>query len=141
MVRLTALYCLAHVPISCFIEDHLGNRPGTSWFLQKRHSRISHFLLASSRAPETQAGKGMEFAYLAEVLSHITPFLKAPQPLSESAQMCIHHTPGLGAVTQSKICRSLKTKPFSRGLLKSKLQENEGLRLRNFKPRKKAWSC
>lgn len=116
MIRLTTMYCLAHAPISCFIEEHLGKWPGTSWFLQKRHSRSSQLLLASSKARETQAGRGLKFAYLAEVLSHITPFLKAPQPLSESAQVCIHHTPGSGAVTQGKICRSPKTKPFSRGL-------------------------
>lgn len=141
MIRLTTMYCLAHAPISCFIEEHLGKWPGTSWFLQKRHSRSTHLLPASSRAPETQARRGLKSAYLAAVLSHITPFLKAPQPLSEFAQMCTHHTPGSGAVTQGKICRSSKTKPLSRGLLKSKLQENKGLRLRNFKPRKKAWNC
>lgn len=141
MIRLTPMYCLAHAPISCFIEEHLGKWPGTRWFLQKRHSRSSHLLLASSRAPETQVGRGLKFAYLAAVLSHTIPFLKAPQPLSESAQMCIHHTPGSGTVTQGKIYRSPKTKPLSRGLLKSKLRENKGLRLRNFKPGKKAWRC
>lgn len=102
MIGLTTVYCLTHAPISSFIEEHLGKWPGTSWFLQKRHSRSSHFRLASSRAPETQAGRGLKVAYLAAALSHITPFLKAPQPVSQFAQMCIHHTPGSGAVTLAR---------------------------------------
>lgn len=138
MIRLATMYCLARAPVSCFIEEHLGKWPGTSWFLKKRHLRSSHLLLASSRAPETQAGRGLKVVYLAAVLSHITPFLKALQPVSKSAQVYIHHTPGSGAVTPGKICRNPETKPFSRGLLKSKLEEKKGLRHRNLKPRKKA---
>lgn len=101
----------------------------------KELSPSASFLL---RAPETQAGRGLKVVYLAAVLSHITPFLKALQPVSKSAQVYIHHTPGSGAVTPGKICRNPETKPFSRGLLKSKLEEKKGLRHRNLKPRKKA---
>lgn len=84
MIGLTAMYRPAHAPISCLIEEHLGKWPGRSWFLQKRHSRSSLWLPAPSRAPETQAGRGLKVAYLAATLSHLTPFLKAPQAPSHS---------------------------------------------------------
>lgn len=40
-------------------------------------------------------------------------------------QMCTHHVPGSSVVPPGKICRNPETKPFSRGLLKSKLHENK----------------
>lgn len=46
-------------------------------------------------------------------------------PLSQSVQMCAHHIPGSSVERPGKICKSPKTKLFSRSLLKSNLQENK----------------
>lgn len=126
MIGLTAMYCPAHAPISCLIEEHLGKWPGTSWFLQKRHSRSSLWLPAPSRAPETQAGRGLKVTYLAAPPLPRNTFPEgSSSPLSQSVQMCAHHIPGSCVVPPGKISKSPKTKPFSRSLLKSNLQENK----------------
>jgi len=92
---------------------------------QKRHSRSSFWLPASSRAPETQAGRGLKVAYLAAALSHVTPLLKAPQhPLSICPNAHSSRS-SAGYSAPSKDCRSPKTKPFQGSLLKSKLHENK----------------
>lgn len=136
MIRLTAMHCPAHAPISCFTEEHLGKGPGISCLLQKRHSRSS-LLAASILKGSREAGRKRDEGRIpccngsSSPLPHHTfpEGSSAPsQHLSKCPPMCLV----MNSMLPGKVCWSLKTKLFSRGLLKSKSHENKRAESQKF---------
>lgn len=138
MIRLTATHCPAHAPISCFVEEHLGKGPGTSCLLQKRHSRSS-LLAASFLKGSREAGRKRDEGRIpccngsSSPLPHHTFSAGSSAPsqhLSKRAPIACLLV--LNTMPPGKVCWSLKTKPFSKGLLKSKSHENERAESQKF---------